>query len=111
MAQFKTKPPKPYREFQRRFPKVGRAYENLGAACHDAGPLDAKTRELVKLGIALGANLESGTKAHVRLAAEAGASPEELRHAAVLATTTLGFPAMMRALTWVNEALAKLRQR
>jgi 4-carboxymuconolactone decarboxylase len=107
MPKPKTPPPKPYQQFQKNFPKVGSAYEQLGEACHSAGPLDRKTRELVKLGIAIGAGLESGTHAHARLALEAGATVEELRHAAVLATTTIGFPSMMRALCWVNDAIAK----
>ena len=51
--------------------------------------------------------LESGTRAHTRLALDAGATPEEIRHAALLATTTVGFPSMMRAMTWVNDVLEK----
>jgi 4-carboxymuconolactone decarboxylase len=109
MSKPKTKPPKPYQRFKETYPAVGAAYEKLGDACHNAGPLDHKTRELVKLGIAIGANLESGTHAHTRLALEAGATPDELRHAAVLATTTIGFPSMMRALCWVNETIEKQR--
>ena len=65
MPQPKTKPPKRYLEFQKNFPKVGKAYETLGA------------------------NLESAAKAHTRLAIEAGATAEELRHAAMLATRNL----------------------
>ena len=99
-------PPKAYQQFKDNYPDVNSAYEALGGACHSAGPLDSKTRELVKLGIALGAGLESGTHAHTRLALEAGASAEEVRHVALLATTTLGFPSMMRSLHWVEDMLA-----
>ncbi len=81
------------------------AYERLGQACHWHGPLDPKSRELIKIGIAIGAALESGTHAHVRLALDAGATPGEIRHAALLATTTIGYPSMMRAMTWVNDVL------
>jgi 4-carboxymuconolactone decarboxylase len=97
--------PAPYQQFKKTFPAIAEAYEQLGKACHHQGPLSPKVRELVKIGIAIGAGLESATHAHVRLARDAGASPEEIRHAAVLATTTLGFPAMMRALTWVQDVL------
>jgi len=55
MPQPKTKPPKRYLKFQKNFPKVGNAYETLGETCHGTGPLDFKTRELIKLGIACGA--------------------------------------------------------
>jgi AhpD family alkylhydroperoxidase len=98
-------PPKPYQQFKQNFPAVAEAYEQLGKACHWHGPLSPKERELIKIGIAIGAGMESATHAHVRLALEAGASPEEVRHAAVLATTTIGYPNMMRAMAWVNDVI------
>lgn len=105
MSTKKTPPPPHYLRFKQQFPAVVEAYENLGKACHWNGPLSPKERELVKIGITIGAGLESGTRAHVRLALDAGATPEEIRHAALLATTTIGFPAMMRAMSWVNDVL------
>jgi AhpD family alkylhydroperoxidase len=107
MKRKPSRPPKPYQDFKKEFPAVVEAYERLGEACHWHGPLDPKTRELIKIGIALGAGLESATRSHVRRALEAGATPEEVRHAALLATTTIGFPSMMRAMTWVNDVLEK----
>lgn len=98
-------PPETYLRFKRTFPAVVEAYEELGRACHNTGPLSPKCRELIKVGISLGAGLESATKSHVRQSREAGASEEEVRHAAVLAATTIGFPGMMRAMTWVNDVL------
>lgn len=100
-------PPKPYQKFKKEFPAIVEAYERLGEACHWHGPLDPKTRELIKIGIALGAGLESATRSHVRRSLEAGATPEEIHHATLLATTTIGFPSMMRAMTWVNDVLEK----
>ena len=100
-------PPKHYLKFKQEFPAVVEAYERLGEACHWHGPLDPKMRELIKIGIAIGAGLETGTRAHTRLALDAGATPEEIRHAALLATTTIGYPSMMRAMTWVNDVLEK----
>ncbi len=107
MKRKASAPPKSYQQFKKEFPAVVEAYERLGEACHWLGPLDPKTRELIKIGIALGAGLESATRSHVRRALEAGATPEEVRHAALLATTTIGFPSMMRAMTWVNDVLEK----
>lgn len=98
-------PPKAYMRFKQDFPAVTSAYEELGRACHWNGPLDPRTRELVKIGISIGAGLESATRAHVRLALDAGATPEEVQHAAVLATTTIGYPSMMRAMSWVGDVL------
>lgn len=105
MSTKKTPPPAHYMRFKTQFPAVVEAYENLGKACHWNGPLSPKERELIKMGITIGAGLESGTRAHTRLAIDAGATPEEIRHAALLATTTIGFPSMMRAMTWVNDVL------
>ena len=100
-------PPKPYQHFSRDYPEIIRAYEELGKLCHEQGSLEPQTRELIKLGIAIGAGLESAAKAHIRLALAEGVSPEELKHTALLATTTIGFPSMMRAMSWVNEILAQ----
>ena len=111
MSKPKSKPPKPYQQFKQNYPKVSDAYEKLGEACHSAGPLDSKTRELIKMGFAIGANLESATHAHTRLALQAGANPDELRHVAILATTTLGFSTMMKALVWVNETIDKQKKK
>ncbi len=105
MPKPQTEPPRAYESFKENYPSVGTAYEQLGEACHAAGPLDWKTRELAKLGIAIGAGLESAAHAHVRLALEAGAEADELRHVAVLATTTVGFPSARRALAWIDDVL------
>ena len=48
---------------------------------------------------------EGAVHAHARKALDAGCSPEELRHAAILATTTLGFPGMMAGYSWVDDVL------
>jgi AhpD family alkylhydroperoxidase len=101
-------PPAKYEQFRKAFPEVALAYESLGEKCHATGPLDRKTRELVKLGFAIGAGLEGAAHAHTRTARAAGASSEEIRHVALLAITTLGFPASMRAMSWVNDVLGAL---
>jgi alkylhydroperoxidase/carboxymuconolactone decarboxylase family protein YurZ len=92
-----------YAQVAKRHPKVIKAYEALGETCHGAGPLDGKIRALVKLGIAVGGRLEGAVHSHARRALEAGASLDELRHTVLLATTTIGFPAMMAALSWVED--------
>lgn len=100
-----AKLPKSFTAFVEAYPQVGAAYGDLSQAVATAGPLDAKTQALVKLGIAIGAGLEGGTRSQARKALEAGASTEELRHAVLQATTTIGFPAMMRSLSWVDGVI------
>ena len=76
-----------------------------GAAVHDGGPLDTKTRELLKLAMAMGARLEGAVHSHARRAIEAGATAEEIYHVVLLGVTTLGFPHTIAALTWVEDDL------
>jgi len=101
----KELPPSGAGEFATRFPQLWDAYAALGSACAEAGPLDARTRRLVKLGLAIGASSEGAVHSHTRQALEEGASPEELRQVATLAITTLGFPAAMAGLSWINDIL------
>ena len=82
---------------------VWTAFKELGARCHEAGPLDERTRRLVKIALAIGAGLEGATHSAVRNALATGVTSVEINHVAVLAVTTLGFPAAMRALTWIDD--------
>ena len=99
--------PKWFRDFRTHYPEISAASDALGEAVVAAGPLDEKTRELVKLGIALGAGLEGAVHSHVRRASTAGASRDEIRHTALLAVSTVGFPAAMAGFTWVEDVLAR----
>ena len=99
--------PRTFEKFRGQNPAVVTAYENLGKACASAGPLDARTRELVKLGMAIGGCLEGAVHSHVRRALEAGATPQEIRHVVALAVPTMGFPTMAMAFTWVEDVLGK----
>ncbi len=99
----KDKTPKRYTRFLREYPEIGRAYEALGDAVHGAGPLDDKTRALIKVGISGGAKLEGAFHSHVRKAISAGATLEELKQVAFLALPTIGFPSMMALLSWIED--------
>lgn len=101
------KVPGRFKEFVQKYPDMAAAYNALGDAAQAAGPLDAKTRALVKLGIAIGMQHEGATHSHTRKAIEAGATPDEVRHAALLAVTTLGFPRMMAARGWIEDVLSR----
>ncbi len=103
--------PKPFRQFGRQNAAVAKAYEALGEACAKAGPLDPKTRELVKLAMAIGGRLEGAVHSHTRRALEAGAAPEEIRHVVALAVPTVGFPTAVAAFTWVEDLLAGARRK
>ena len=102
-----AKAPGFYLEFLDKFPDVGDAYQRLAKATKAAGPLDERTAELVKIGISIGAGMEGATRSHVRKALAAGAERAEIEHAVLMATTTLGFPAMMRGRAWMESVFAE----
>ena len=87
------------------YPDLAKAYDALGQTAYEAGPLTAREQRLVKLALAVGAGLEGATHSHTRRALEAGLSADELRHLVLLATTTLGFPSMMRAMSWLEDMI------
>lgn len=102
-----SKPPSTYQKFKKKYPELVAAYETLGDECQKAGPLSVKERALAKLAIAVGAGLEGAVHSHTRRALDAGLAPDEIRHAVMLSLTTIGFPSMMRTLTWVEDVLKK----
>jgi 4-carboxymuconolactone decarboxylase len=97
--------PKAHHQFMTEFPDVAAAYEQLATASHDNGPLDDKTRQLVKLALAIGLGHEGAVHAHARRALESGITPAEIKHVVTLAVTTLGMPNTVAAYTWVNDIL------
>lgn len=95
--------PVPYLQLQHEQPELIAAYERFAAEAHEAGPLSDRERRLVKLAISLTSPSEGATHSHARQALAAGIGIADLRHVAFLAATTIGFPAMMRALTWIMD--------
>lgn len=99
--------PGTYKAFITKFPAIGKAHEEVAKAALAAGPLDKKMCELVKIGISLGAGLESALKSHVRRAREAGASDTEIEQAILLGYNTVGFPKTVAAWSWAQEQFAR----
>ena len=87
------------------YPTIGKAYSDLGDAVHKAGPLDDKTRALVKVAISGGAMLEGAFHSHIRKAVNAGATKDELQHIALLSLPTIGFPSMMALMSWIDDII------
>lgn len=97
--------PKRFMKFKEDYPAIAEAYEKMGDAVHTAGPLDDKTRALIKLAISTGAGLEGAVHSHTRKALEKGLSKEEIRQTVLLALPTIGLPQMMAAFSWVEDIL------
>jgi 4-carboxymuconolactone decarboxylase len=102
-----SKLPQTFQKFTRDYPKVHEAYEALAKAAHQSGPLDDRTRQLVKLAISVGARMEGAVRSHTFQAREAGVTEAEIDHVVVLAVTTIGLPSMAAARRWVTSALAE----
>ena len=86
--------------------KFGTVMENhrqFGKTLREAGPINEKDANLIQLGAAAAIKAEGAVHSHVRRALEAGATPEEIYHAVILLTSTIGFPAVAATLSWVKE--------
>ena len=97
--------PKTFKDFVERFPELARAHESIASAVDQVGPLDRKTCELIKIGLSVGAGLETATRSHVRRALEHGASGAEVEQAILLAMNTCGFPRTVAAWKWAQSCL------
>jgi 4-carboxymuconolactone decarboxylase len=104
-------PPKSIQNFQRKYPQIYEAFADLGKRCHEVGPLDEKTRRLVKLGMAIAFRHEGAVHSAARNALKSGATLEELHHVAILAITTIGWPAAIAAMTWIDDAATRPKSR
>ena len=103
-----TEPPDHYQAEQQLQSQFMAAVERLGKTLKEQGPLNAKTAHLVQLAAAIAIHSEGGVHSHVRQALEQGATPEEVRHAIMLLTSTIGFPTVSAALSWTEDILKKL---
>jgi len=95
--------PKHFQRLAKLYPEYMSAVQKLGAAVKEAGPLEPKIAELIQLAAAAAVQSEGSVHSHVRRALKAGATPDEINHALLLLTSTIGFPAVAAALSWVDD--------
>jgi alkylhydroperoxidase/carboxymuconolactone decarboxylase family protein YurZ len=89
-----------------RHPDIYEAYTRFGKAVHEqGGPLDEKTRWLIKLATSATLGQEKAQITHMAKALEAGCTPDELEHTLLLLAPTAGFPCMMTAMERFREFL------
>lgn len=103
--------PMQYQMLQKHYKGVLKAVDNLGKAAKAAGPLNKKTAELIQLAAAAAVRSEGSVHSHARRAILAGAKPDEVRHAVILLTSTIGFPTVSAAMSWVEEVLAEKKRK
>jgi alkylhydroperoxidase/carboxymuconolactone decarboxylase family protein YurZ len=100
----KSKAPVAFREFVKRFPELGEAWNAMRRAEAGAGPLDERTRRLVKLAAAVGSGRRGGVTSGVRKSLAAGVTQEELDQVVACAASVVGMPAAVAAYGWIREA-------
>jgi AhpD family alkylhydroperoxidase len=99
--------PQHFNRLQERFPTFVEALERLGETVKSIGPLDARTCHLIQLAAAAANRSEGAVHSHARRALEAGATMPEIHHALLCLTSTIGFPAVSAALSWVDDRQAR----
>ncbi|TVM14858.1 carboxymuconolactone decarboxylase family protein [Oceanidesulfovibrio indonesiensis] len=97
------KKPSHFLRIMEKYPRYMKAHEELGKAVKEAGPLDEKTLNLVQLAAAAAAGSEGAVHSHARRARNLGVTEAELCHAILACTSTVGFPAVSAALSWIGH--------
>ena len=98
------KAPKAYRGFVKRFPSLARAWDSINEAGAD-GPLDPRTRRLVKLAAAMGAMREGAVRSGARKAIAEGIPLAEIEQLIPLVAGIVGLPSSVACWGWVRDAL------
>jgi 4-carboxymuconolactone decarboxylase len=87
-----------YTMFKAEFPELSARINETNHAIHvDGGPLDEKTRALIKLAAAGAAGHHTALETHLVAAREAGLTDAEILHALLMLVSTCGFPTFMES--------------
>jgi len=100
-----TMPSRQYQKLARQFPGFVAAVEGLGKTVRSLGPIDEKNAQLIQLAAAAAIRSEGAVHSHARRALAAGATVDEVYHTLFLLASTVGFPTVVAALSWVEDIL------
>ena len=100
------KPPKAYRDFIVRYPALARAWESINEAGAE-GPLDARTRRLVKVAAAMGAMREGAVRSGARKAIAEGIPLADIEQLVPLVAGTIGLPSAVACWSWLRDAVER----
>ena len=83
------------------------AYEDFGKLVHyQGGPLEEKTRWLIKVALSTACQYEYALRTHIIKAIKAGCTREEIEHA-ILVAPTAGFPKTMEGILILREEMGE----
>ncbi len=94
-----------YVSIRKRYEDYGKILSEMGQVLKEAGPVDDKTSQLIQLAASATIRSEGAVHSHARRALELGASPDEIYHSLILLTSTIGFPNVAAAISWVDDLL------
>lgn len=97
-----------YLKLKERHAELINAVEVMTKAARESGPLDEKTLQLIQLGAAAAIGSKGSLRSHALRALEAGATHEEIRHAILVLTSTVGFPIIAAAMARIDEVIESL---
>jgi AhpD family alkylhydroperoxidase len=97
--------PEHYVTLEEKYGSFMDAVNKLGEIVRYQGPIDSKHAQLIQLAAAVALRSEGAVHSHTRRALEAGATQDEIRHTVILLTSTLGFPIVSAALSWVQDVM------
>ena len=97
--------PSAYRRVRTQHADYMQAVEALGTAVRAAGPLEEPVMQLVQLAAAAAIRSEGAVHSHVRRALQVGVTAEQIHHALISVTSTIGFPTVRAALAWADDVI------
>ncbi len=107
MTDSRSTPPRHYLRYKEQYPDLFNAWDAIGKSVRESGPIAPRMGHLIQLGAAAAVRSEGAVHSHVRRALELGATKDEIRQALMLTAATIGFPAVMAALSWAEDILGE----
>jgi AhpD family alkylhydroperoxidase len=95
--------PKHYVSIRERFEEYGSAISDLGRTVRENGPIDEKNSQLIQLAASAAIRSEGAVHSHGKQALQNGASPDEVYQTLLLLTSTIGFPNVAAAISWIDD--------
>jgi AhpD family alkylhydroperoxidase len=96
-----------FKKFLKEFPEPGKAYLELFKSVMAQTALDAKTKQLILIGVMTAQNYPQGVKAHIPQALAAGATREEIMEAVLTPLPVSGINGVLECLPVVLELTAQ----